>query len=568
MVALTLAMLAIVFRVGQLQTQPPEPIARLVNSQNSTVTLIPRRGSLVDRHGRPLSGTHLARRLFVDPQRIEDPGTFSERVGYGLDYNPAKVEQAISARINSRYVVIDPLMDDRKLFALSQLKLAGLGVEQFAVRQYPMGHLAGQVIGFVGVDDKGLDGLEQHLDSQLRGQPGKLGYWRDAQRKPIWVEQGQYQPPVDGRTIRLTLDAVIQNIAETELQRTVDHYKAESGQIIVMHPRTGHILAMANYPFFDPNDFRSAQAELRRNRCVTDTFEPGSTFKPFVWAAVTEKKAASPTEMFDTTTSGVYVLPFGRRLRDARPHGLISWEQVLITSSNIGMAKAAMRLSTAELYNTVRAYGFGEKPSSGLPGEVAGMVHPLKKWNQYSMSSIPMGHEIAVTPLQLVKAFTVFTNDGLMVNPRIVYSEDHDQQAIGVRILKPETAIQTRQLMRRVITEGTGRRANSPYYSIFGKSGTAEVHVAGQGGYKSGQYIANFLAAAPLDNPQVIVLCVIHKPDKSIGHFGGTVAGPPVMRVIEQTLPYLGVAPDLPTQDPKAPRPIITSAGGSVARAQ
>lgn len=557
----TLVMFGLLVRVGQLQTRPPAPIAKLVNSQNSTVPLVPRRGSIVDRHGRPLGGTLMAKRLFIDPQLIKDPGTFSERVGYNLDYNPAKIEQTIFARPDSRYVVIDPVMTPERYNKVDQLKLPALGVDEHPIRDYPMGHLAGQLIGFVGVDNHGLDGLEQAFNAKLTGKPGKLGYWRDAQRNPIWVDSQQYTPPTDGQTIRLTLDAVIQGIAETHLKAAVDKFQADSGQIIVMQPATGHILAMANYPFFDPTDYRTAKADVRRNRCVTDTFEPGSTFKPFVWAAATEQGKANPKEKIDTTTSGVFVLPYGRRLHDAHPHGNITWEEVLVTSSNIGMAKVAMRMEPKELYNAVRAFGFGEEPGSQLPGEISGILHPLKKWSKYSMSSIPMGHEIAVTPLQLARGFSALANDGVLVNPRMVIHPDDAALPVGVRILTSQTAQKTKAIMRRVITEGTGRHANSKHYSLFGKTGTAQINIPGKGGYRSGQYVANFIAAAPLDNPQIVVLCVIHKPNPKIGHYGGTVAGPTVQNVVEEVLPYLGIAPDL------APAvPVRTGSRGRIAQ--
>jgi cell division protein FtsI (penicillin-binding protein 3) len=548
---ISLVMLALLGRVAQLQIHPPEPIAPMVNSQNSSVPLLPRRGSIVDRHGRPLGGTLLAKRLFVDPQLIKDPNTFSERVGYGLDYNPAQVERTISARVDSRFVVIDQAMSPEQAAKLDDLKLAALGVQLHSVRDYPMGHLAGQIIGFVGVDNHGLDGLEQSLDKTLSGRPGHLAYWRDAQRNPIWIDQQQYQPATDGRTVRLTLDAEIQSIAETQLKAAVDQFHADSGQMIVMQPRTGQILAMANDPFFDPENYRTAKAELRRNRCVTDTFEPGSTFKPFIWAAATQQGVAHLGEKFDTTTAGVFVLPYGRRLHDAHPNGVITWEQVLISSSNIGMAKAAMRMTPQELYNAVTAFGFGQKPGSDLPGESPGMVHPLSKWTSYSMSSIPMGQEIAVTPLQLARGFCAIANGGLLVTPRIICPPADAPLPVGVRVISAQTAQTTKNVMHRVVTEGTGQHAESHYYSMFGKTGTAEVSVPGKG-YGSGVYTANFMAGAPLDNPQIVVLCVIHKPDPKIGHYGGTVAAPAVRNVIDQTLAYLGIAPDMPGHDEHA----------------
>ncbi len=556
---ITLGLIALLGRVVQLQTCPPAPIAKLIDSQASTASIPGRRGSLLDRHGRVLATTHVAQRLYVDPALITDPGTFSERLGHALGYDPAWIEKKLSQRPGSRYVVLEDRLSDTKLAALSSLDLPGVATEPILVRDYPHGPLAGQVIGFVGAEGKGLEGLEWTTDPCLAGQPGQVRRIRDARRQTLWIDPAGYQPPVDGQPIQLSLDAVIQHIAETELQKACEQFNAPSGQLIVMDPQTGEILAMANYPWFDPNSFARSKPEQRRNRCVSDVFEPGSTFKPFVWSVATQLGLAQPNEVIDCTTSGTYVTPEGRRLHDMHAHGLITWDQVLIKSSNIGMAIVAQRMGPQRLHGALCAFGFGATTGSRLPGESPGLVTPLKQWTHYSVTSVPMGQEVAVTPLQLATAFAVFANDGFRVTPTIARRTlnprvaPHVATPIFEQIITPATAAYTRAVLRRVVTEGTGRRADSPLYPIFGKTGTAQVADRTHGGYLPDQYVSSFVGGAPVDAPRLVVACVVHQPEKSKGYQGGTVAAPAVRAVVEQTLQYLGVPPQQP-DDLTAPR--------------
>lgn len=507
-----------------------------------------------------MATTRIAHRLFVDPQLIQDPNTFSEQIGYRLGYDPAKVEQMIGQKAHRRYVVIDRRLNDQRLATLKVFRLQGLANQAYTVRDYSLGPVAGQVIGFVGIDHRGLEGLERTLNNRLQGQTGSLNYLRDAGRKPLWVNRDNYDPPQDGQTLRLSLDVTIQTIAEVELARGCQAFNAKSGQLIIMDPYTGEILAMANYPAFDPNHFTRRDLEdHRRNRCVTDVYEPGSTFKPFVWAAATEAGLARPDEIIDTTTSGVYFSPKGRRLKDERPHGKVTWNDVLVVSSNIGMAIVGQRMEAQRLFATVQAFGFGRKTGSGLPGEVPGIVNPLKQWNHYSVTSVPMGQEIAVTPLQLTTAYCAIANDGFVISPTILARDTDGLESpaeIYERVLSSEMADHTRQLLRRVVTEGTGRRANSKLYTIFGKTGTAQIADRTNGGYLPDQYISSFVGGAPLDKPKLIVAAIIHRPDMALGHFGGTVAGPVVRQVIEQSLAYLGVAPSL--SDPRKDTQLVS----------
>lgn len=545
-VLLTVVLLGLIGRVLQLQTQAPPQITERLDSQRSTATLAGRRGTLLDRRGRMLAVTRTARRLFIDTALITERNTFSERVGYTLGMDPIEIEKAIGKRSRSRYIVIDKRLDEERLAKLQDVKneLAGLATESIIVRDYPYGTLAGQVIGFVGADGKGLEGMERLLDEKLRGVPGKYRYLRDSRGQPLWVEAASYTPNTDGQTVRLSLDITIQAIAETYLAETVQKYRAESGQMIVMDPHTGEVLAMANFPQFDPTAFASQDASKWRNRCVTDVFEPGSIFKPFIWAAATQLGYAKPTELIDCTTSGVWRSSEGRRLRDAHAHGVLTWEGVLIQSSNIGMAIVGERIGAKHLHGIVKAFGFGEPTGSGLPGEIGGIVNPLDKWTHYSITSIPMGQEISVTPLQMVRAFSAIANGGYLVTPTLLALDaDEAGQQIRERVLSETVAAKTRDVLGRTVTEGTGRKANSKLYALFGKTGTAQLPDLVNGGYFQDQYVASFVAGAPLDNPRLVIGCFIHKPDRSVGHYGGTVAAPPVMKVMEESLLYLGVPP-------------------------
>lgn len=541
-VTLTLVLVALLARVIQLQTRPPEQIAQRIDTQKSTATIMGRRGAMVDRRGRVVAVTRVAKRLFVDPREIVDRNTFSERVGYTLEYEPAEIEMELAKRSDSRYVVLDQRMDDERLEKFADFELPGLNTEAILVRDYPFGPLGGQVVGFVGRDGVGLEGLEKVLDAKLKPTPGKYNYLRDAMGRPLWVEASSYQNHRDGETQRLSLDMTIQEIAEKQLAATVAEFGAKAGQLIVMDPYTGEIIAMANYPTFDPESFGSSKPELRRNRCVTDVFEPGSIFKPFVWAAATQAGYAKPTEMFDCTTVGWWKPKRGPVLRDAHPQGLLDWDGVLVKSSNIGLAKVAERMGNEKLHNIVTSFGFGSPTGSGLPGELVGIVRPVKKWSATDLTRVPIGQAVAATPMQMVRAFASLANGGELVTPRIT-AVGPNEPIEKVRVLSPAIAQHTRDVLHRVVLEGTGKKANSKLYGLFGKTGTAQLPEEGRRGYAPDQYVSSFIAGAPVEAPRLIVSCHIHRPDKSKGHYGGTVAAPAVMRVMEESLLYLGVPP-------------------------
>ena len=554
-VLLTVLLIGLFGRVYQLQALPGEQVASRVNTQTSAREIAGRRGAIYDRRGRLLAGTRVAQRMFADSGLIEDPDTFPMMVSYSFGYNRRDIEGLIESRPGSRYIVLDERLRDERLQAYQEFDIPGLATEPVLVRDYPFGSLAGQVLGFVGTEGDGLSGAEMAYDQTLAASQGRMQYLRDASLNPLFFERANYLPQQHGQTVRLSIDVTLQAIAEAHLARTVEHYMLHddegnpltTGQVVLMDPHTGEILAMANYPAFEPARFREMDPEFARNRCVTDFFEPGSIFKPFIWAGLTQLGASTPDEVIDCEM-GAWITDFGRRLRDSHGYGELSWAEVLVKSSNIGMGKIAMRLTLDDLHRIVTAFGFGRTTGSRLPGEVPGMLNPRERWNEYSQTSIPMGQEIGTTPLQLVRAFSVFANDGMLITPtlRAVNHNTLEAGRMRQRVLDPQVAQLTRDVMRQVVEEGTGRRVNTPQYALFGKTGTAQLPDAVNGGYHQDRYVASFVAGAPYESPRLVIGVFVHDPNKAVGHYGGIVAAPCAQRILEESLLYLGVPPAEP----------------------
>lgn len=537
----SIALLLILGRVVQLQVAPDPQIAEALEGRTSAAPLMARRGAILDARGRIIAASHRGYRLFADPSLIEDPAEFALHLAHAIGEDPARIDRLINERFDKRYVKLVDLLTDEQLAVVRQLDLRAIGLEPRPVRDYPQGPLAGQVVGFVGHEHKGLNGLEYALDPVLTGTGGRVEMLRDVRRRALWIERAGYTPAQDGYGVRLSLDMVIQGYADLALAETCEQYEAKSGNVVVMDSRNGQLLAMSNWPPFDPTA-PSADQDLWRNRCVTDPYEPGSIFKPFIWAAALSMNQARPGEMFDCTTSGVWRSTRGRRLRDAHPIGRVDFNHVLINSSNIGMAIVGERMGKKKLYESVRAFGFGTDTGSGLPGESPGIVNPLRRWNHYSVTSIPMGQEVSTTALQMARAFTAFANEGVMVAPSILAGEDADP--VLTRVITGDAAELTKQALRKTVVEGTGRRANSKLYQLWGKTGTAQVAAPDRRGYLDGAYTGSFICGAPLDNPRLVVIVTVHQPNAAKGYYGGVVAAPVAKKIVEQSLQYLRVPPD------------------------
>lgn len=602
-------------RVAQLQIRPSEQLQAAMSQRVTTVREPGARGDLIDRRGRPLAVTHFGRRVFVDPVNFPDPPgeafrTLSETTGIPIEKVAERLVPALdkNGRLRNdpdlprndygvpqgsvRYMSIGGVLDEDRARSVRAAKIPGVGLEFRSVRESPGDEAAASLIGLVGIDHEGRLGAEYFLDALMSPHAGTLTYVRDAASRPLWIAPGGYVAPKRGNDVRLSVDLELQAIAYEELERGVIDADAAGGRLVMMDPYTGEVLAMvdiirelpnlAEFPWRDPKDrtplsggrryktinddhLREVHPAAGRNRCVEDVYEPGSTYKPFMWAVVTELGLATPSEVFDTE-NGRWI-PYGRRhLEDVIKRPTMTWSEVLVNSSNIGMAKGTSRLSFKQMHDAVRRFGFGSPTHIGLPGESPGIVTKLSSWSKYSQTSVAMGHEVAVTPIQMVRAFSCFARagewGGTMPIARLLALDATDESLDpGTRVLPSKIAELTRKTMRGVTQKIDARmhqkdETSTAMYEWFGKSGTAEIPLGrapkgkarpyGSDGYYPNQYNSSFIAGAPVENPRLVVVVVIDDPGPALiarkEHYGSHVAGPVVRRVMERALPYLGVA--------------------------
>jgi cell division protein FtsI/penicillin-binding protein 2 len=562
-VGMLLAMLLVLARTAQLKLLPSARLREHMSPRVSSSPELARRGDLLDSRGRVLATTTVGYRLFVDPTKVEDLQTIAVDLGTLLGEPPVELDKKILGRSSPRYAVIDHLLEAPQADAVRKAQLSGVGLEPRLVRRYPNGETGAAVVGLVGFEHTGLSGAEHVFDQRLAPREGRLTYLRDVRRRALWIEPSGYEPADNGRDVHLSIDLVVQRIAERHLALGVERHNAGGGRVVVLDCVSGEILAMSDVLGDRPGEpmirdpARAMHPALGRNRCVSDPYEPGSTMKPFVWAAVTEMGRADPGEVIQTPRSGPYRTGYGRLVRDVHNHGSISWRDVLVRSSNAGMSMVVERLSHDELRDAIGRFGFGAETGCGVPGESPGLVTPPSRWSRYTQTSVAMGHEIAVTPVQLVRAFSAFARDGTLAPIRIT-AEDASGMPFAFRRRACGEAVAdlVRRVLRQVVIEGTGRPAQSQRYRLFGKSGTAQLPDPANGGYHEDRYVSNFIAGAPFEAPRIVVLCVIDDPDKSRGHYGGRVAGPIVRDIIDETLEYLGVPPDNVTLCPTFPNRI------------
>lgn len=527
-------------------------LARADRQQRSVVPLRHRRGLIVDCQGRVIAGTMLQKSVFADPKVIPDKEAAARRVAEILGIPPAEIMPDLLAAGDRRFFVIRRGVTEDQARAIETADIYGLGVFDEPYRTYPMNTLAAALIGFVAPDGVGVSGLEYQCEAWLRGQNGIKTIIRDARRKAFWLADGGYRPPRDGFHVVLTLDAEIQANVERQLAASVEKYQAASGVAVVMHPKSGAILAMANVPSFDPNHYQDFGANRYRNRTITDPYEPGSTYKPFIAAAALAEKVVTLDDVIycedGTWADGARVL------HDHHPYGALRFDEVLIKSSNVGMAKIGKRLGNRKLYEYVKAFGFGSRSGIDLIGEDPGIVLPFSRWGPFTTTSIPIGQEVAVTPLQLTRAFCALANGGVLVQPYIIRAvmtsdgrlvSDFSNPPPGGEAIPAGVAILLRdKVLCEVVEHGTGQQAKLPNYRVFGKTGTAEIARKGGGGYEENAYVSSFIAGAPASDPELVVCVAVFRPKKSLGYYGGTVAAPVVREILTHALAYLQISPD------------------------
>jgi cell division protein FtsI (penicillin-binding protein 3) len=465
-----------------------------------------------------------------------------------------KEQEALTARLRQKraFVYVRRRVTPHQATQIAELGLDGVGFIKEDRRFYPKKQLAAQLLGFVGVDNKGLAGIEAAYDSHISGALGKLLYQTDARGRAFSRLE---RPPTAGATVELTVDEYLQHIAERELRDAVAHNRAAGGTVLIMAPKTGEILALANEPTFNPNAFSNASPEDRRNRAVQDIYEPGSTFKVVTASAALEEHVIGVDDRIDVSGGKIR---FGSRvIDDTHDYGTLSFTDVLVKSSNVGAIKVGLRLGPERLGLYVRRFGFGRALSPDFPAEATGIVWDPRRLDSSALASVSMGYQVGVTPLQMVAAISSVANGGDLIQPRVVRALVRDGKRVEVnrtilgRTISKDTAITLTGIMEQIVERGTATYAQVAGYTIAGKTGTAAKIVNGR--YSHTDYYSSFVGFLPSRNPVATIIVVIDSPHAR-GYYGGPIAGPVFQRIAEATLRHLGVAPTL-----NAPPPVLVA---------
>jgi cell division protein FtsI/penicillin-binding protein 2 len=563
-------MTAVGARLTYLQTSQHEWLARRARAQQLDVEpQSAARGLILDRQGRELARSVSVDSFFADPREVENADEAAASLARVLKVDPASLAARLKEAKEARrgFVWLARKVEEEQARAVEALKIKGVYPVEEQQRRYPNGALAAHVLGFVGLDDKGLAGVEQVYDAALTGEAGRLVVDADAKRRAF---ESAGSAPQDGRTVVLTIDQTVQYIVERELSAAVERTQAKSGAAVVLDPRTGEILALANAPTFDPNGAGEVNADARRNAALQNIYEPGSTFKVVAYSGSLEEKLIKPDDKIDCPGE---ITVFGRTVHD-HAHGTLTATEALAKSSNVAAIKLGLKLGNARLYDYIRRFGFGSRTGVELPGETAGLVRPVSKWQPTSIGSVPIGQEVGVTPVQMAAAYGSIANDGVRVAPHLV-REVRDAEGRVVeqsqpeshRVVSEETARELRGMLEMVTLKGTARAAQLEGYTAAGKTGTAQKVDPKTHAYSQTKYVGSFVGFAPVENPAAVIIVVLDEPAGL--HQGGQVAAPVFSNIADQILPYLDVMPDN-APDAKAPagQLALNTAGASKASAQ
>ncbi len=573
LVLLSAALVALAGRVAWLQTiGRQKTILKAERQQYQSEVLAARRGGVFDCNGVLMAGTVQNRSLYADPafvlQQYQTEGRslvqMDEAIGRLarlIDQEPFELSRMLAERAESRFVILAENVDDATAAAIGKLNMPGIGFTPSFQRYYPMGSLAAHVLGDCGADGQGLEGLEMKFQDLLAGKPGYKKTLKTARRQGIAVAADDYLPPLHGHHLILTIDSNIQMIAEQELAEVCQKNKAKRGEVIVMDPRNGDVLALANWPTFNPQNIEDSTDELRRNNCLVAPMEPGSAIKPFLVGPALQQRITRPEEMWPIPGIS-WITSYGRRITDVHGYGKLSMWDVLVKSSNIGMCMLGERMGNTRLYQALNRFGFGRTTGLELPGEDPGLLRPLAKWSHFSTDSVSQGYELMVTPLQLARAFCAYANGGRLPTPRLIKGVlDERTRVVSLQAdrkvemmpeaIDPITAAQIKRILCDVVVRGTATKARSRVWNILGKTGTAHIS-EGKAGYSATRFNSTFLGAGPAENPRLVVCLAVHEPDRTIAHYGGTVAAPGAGKLLERALAYLQVpsSPDLPEPPP------------------
>lgn len=543
-------MLAIGVRLVHLQVSRHEGLfEKAQRQQQYALDTGPQRGLLLDRHERELARSIQTESLFVDPEELDDSGDISCLAALiapvlGMDSKALSSQVSEAKQTGRRFLWLARRLNAEQAEKIRGFGLHGVHFRAEPKRFYPNGSLAAHVLGYVGLDGTGLGGLEQVYNERVVGEPGKLFIEKDSTGEAY---ESFEVPSKPGQSIILTIDQMVQYRAEQALAAAVSQNRAKSGTAIVLDPRTGEILALANAPTFDPNSPGSVRAEARSNWALQNIYEPGSTFKIVPFAAALEKGLAKPDDKIDCQMGAVTVA--GRVIRDHTAFGTLTITEALEKSSNVAAIKLGLRVGDATMYDYMTRFGFGLKTEIELPGETAGLLRPVRRWQPSSIGSLAIGQEIGVTPLQMAAAFAVLANDGVRIAPHLVreirtswgtsvYRANPEER----RVIGLETARMLRNMLEGVTLNGTAKAAQLDGYTAAGKTGTAQKIDPKTRAYSRTKHIASFVGFAPVGNPAVVIIVVIDEPGGA--YHGGQVAAPVFREIAEKILPDLGIAPD------------------------
>jgi len=537
---------AVLGRLVDLQVIRYQFFLNLASRQHGrTIDVDPRRGTIYDRNGAEMAMSIDVDSVFAVPSEIPDQETTAQILAKVLDLDAQELLAHLRSQKNFAWV--KRKLDAETSERVRNLNLRGIYFRKEPMRFYPKRDLAAQTIGYVGVDDEGLGGLELKFDDDLRGMPGREMIFVDARRK--WYGRVERQPD-PGQNLVLTLDSTIQYIAEKELERAMEETKAVAGTVVVQNPQTGEILALANRPTFNPNVFNSVPKEALKNRAVSDVYEPGSVFKTVTYSAAIEQKVVTPEDHVDCQNGSINV--FGMTIRDHEKLGVVTIAEAYAHSSDVGAIKTGMKLGSERFDQYIRGYGFGSQTGIELPGESRGLTKPVNRWSKVSIGAISMGQEIGVTAVQVVSMVSTIANDGVYTPPRIVAGELPPNAspkpvvfhpAAQHRVVSAMTAAQMKKMMEGVVLFGTARRAILDGYTVAGKTGTAQKVDPKTGTYSKTKYVGSFVGFAPVNNPAITIAVIL---DSAQGlHQGGQVSAPVFKRIAQQVLEYMHVPHDI-----------------------
>ena len=584
--ALILAALSgVAFRLVQLQYRDLEHFRSLAGQQHHITKTVPARpGNIFDRSGRLLASSILVNSVYANPGNVNNPSQIAEQLADVLSLDPDRLRKQFLQHSDRQFIWIKRRLSNHETKAIQDLELDPnqVGFRTEFQRFYPQERAASHLIGFRDIDGEGQGGIEHWYNSTLKGQDGQRYFLRDALGQTISDPKSIDQRSVPGKDVILTIDAFIQTFVERALDELVFKWKPTGASCVVLNSNTGEVLAMSTRPSFDPNNMDAIAQNAWRNRAISDVYEPGSTFKPFVMARALDIHAVLPTDTIHCE-QGLYRMG-SRLLHDHRPFGNLSLIDVIVRSSNIGMAKIGEKLGNQRMYQAVSDFGFGRPTGITLPGESPGMLLPMKQWTSYSTGSIPMGHEIGVTPIQLIMAYCAIANGGQLLKPKLTLATSQPRRWLGSSSLY--TGVTATNFVRRSSTlkknptqtgmldrspgrplaketadwlidpvlknvvhgkRGTGRRARLEEYDIFGKSGTAQKLNAAGTGYSHQKHISSFIAGGPVPRPSILVLIVVDEPQANGQPYGGKVAAPTAALILRRTLIHLKVPARSPT---------------------